>query len=128
MTDTTPPSIPENLVVSAKRETSFLLSWDAATDDTAVTGYKIYKDGVLFGTSATTSKSVTGLAASTDYSMTVTAYDAADNESDPSDALIVKTPPQGPADITSYGVIETSNVKSFNGVVPENIKNFNSLT
>ena len=43
--DTTPPSTPANLTATAVSGSQIDLSWDASTDDVAVTGYNIYRDG-----------------------------------------------------------------------------------
>ena len=56
-----------------------------------VTGYKIYRGGTQIGTSAVTNYTDTGLTASTAYSYTVSAYDAAGNNSAQSAALQVTT-------------------------------------
>ncbi len=59
-----------------------------------MTGYSIYRKGTLAGTVAgsTTSFTDTGLTASTTYSYTVVAFDAAQNKSAASGALSVTTP------------------------------------
>ncbi|MFZ2170635.1 MAG: hypothetical protein WAW61_13490, partial [Methylococcaceae bacterium] len=56
-------------------------SWAASSDNVVVTGYKIYRNGVQIATATTTSYSNTGLSASTAYTYTVSAYDAAGNVS-----------------------------------------------
>ena len=89
--DTTPPSAPTNLTSPSKTTTSVSLSWSASTDNTGVTGYKIYKDGIEVGTAVGTTYTVSGLTASTAYSFTVKAYDAAGNYSNASTALSVTT-------------------------------------
>src|SRR5439155_26638337 len=57
------------------------LSWTASTDNVGVFGYDIYRNGAKVGSSAAPSYSDTGLAASTAYTYTVDAYDAAGNTS-----------------------------------------------
>jgi chitodextrinase len=89
--DTVAPTVPANLASSAITTTSFTLSWTAATDNVAVTGYEVYIGSTLKGTSATTSFNVTGLTASTAYAMKVVAYDAAGNKSVASTVLNVTT-------------------------------------
>ncbi len=79
--DTTPPSVPANLTGAIVSSSQINLAWTASTDNVGVTGYKIFRNGTQVGTSATNSYSDTGLAASTDYSYTVSAYDAAGNNS-----------------------------------------------
>jgi len=57
------------------------LSWNASTDNVGVTGYDVYRGGTLIATSLTTSYSDSGLSASTTYTYTVAAFDAAENTS-----------------------------------------------
>lgn len=89
--DTTPPSIPTGLASSAITDSGFTLSWTASTDDTAVTGYEVFIDGVSQGTTASLSFNVTGLSGFTDYGATVRAYDAVPNYSAQSALLTVST-------------------------------------
>jgi chitodextrinase len=89
-TDTTAPTAPTNVNGTATAN-SVALTWTAATDNVGVTGYRILRNGTQVGTSTTTSFTDTGLAASTAYSYTVTAVDAAGNVSAPSAAKSVTT-------------------------------------
>jgi glucose/arabinose dehydrogenase len=91
--DVIPPSAPTNLQSSIITQTTFTLKWTAATDNIAVTGYDVYKDGVKINGAlvTTTTYNVTGLTTATTYSMTVKAKDAAANESAASIALPVTT-------------------------------------
>jgi len=82
--DTTPPSVPTNLSATAISSSQINLSWTASTDNVGVTGYKVYRGGIQVGATASTNYSDTGLAASTLYSYTVSAYDAANNNSNQS--------------------------------------------
>jgi chitodextrinase len=79
--DSTPPSAPANLLASASSATQINLSWTPSTDNTAVTGYKIFRNGNQVGTSASASYHDSALAPTTTYSYTVSAYDAAGNNS-----------------------------------------------
>jgi chitodextrinase len=79
--DTQAPTVPTNLSATAISSSGINLSWTASTDNVGVTGYTIYRGGVQVGTSATNSYSDTGLTASTQYTYTVDAYDAAGNHS-----------------------------------------------
>jgi hypothetical protein len=49
------PSTPENLSGEYSDQTQIQISWDAATDNVGVVGYRIYKNGILIDTSYTTS-------------------------------------------------------------------------
>src|SRR5450631_953083 len=79
--DTTPPTIPTNLSVTGTSTSTVSLAWTASTDNVGVAGYKIYRGGVQIGASGVASYTDTGLSASTTYSYTVSAYDAAGNNS-----------------------------------------------
>ncbi|WP_197260053.1 carbohydrate-binding protein [Paenibacillus dendritiformis] len=94
--DTEPPAAPANLAATGFTATSVSLSWNAASDNVGVTGYEVYRNGALAGTTALTSHTVKGLTPDTTYSFTVKAKDAAGNASDPSAAVTVTTAPAGP--------------------------------
>jgi cellulose 1,4-beta-cellobiosidase len=85
--DTTPPSVPGSLVVSGTTSSSVSLSWSASTDNVGVTGYNVYRGSTLAGTTASTSFTDPGLTASTAYTYTVKATDAAGNLSAASTAV-----------------------------------------
>ncbi len=89
--DVTAPSIPANLTQGTLTSNSVVLNWSASTDAVGVTGYDVYQGVTLLGSTATTSYTATALTASTGYSFTVKAKDAANNISDASDALSVTT-------------------------------------
>ncbi len=80
-TDPIKPTAPTNLTVTSTTSSEIGLSWTASTDNVGVTGYT-----VSYGSSnvqvAGTSATITGLAAGTTYTFTVTAKDAAGNVSD----------------------------------------------
>jgi chitodextrinase len=89
-TDTVAPTAP-TLTASGTTQTTTSLSWTGATDNVAVTGYDVYKDGVLLGSTASTTYAVSGLTASTTYAFTVKAKDAAGNASVASNSVSVTT-------------------------------------
>jgi hypothetical protein len=102
--DTTPPSAPANLTATATTQNSVSLSWSASTDNVAVAGYGVYRNGSLVSTTTTTSSTVSGLACATSYTLAVDAYDAAGNRS--AKATLTTTtsacsppPPSGSADV-----------------------------
>src|SRR5204863_9941193 len=92
LADTTAPTTPTGLSASALTSTSLTLSWSPATDNVGVTGYRVYRDGTLVASPSGTLVSITGLSASTPYSFTVSAFDAAGKASAPSAPLSVTTP------------------------------------
>ncbi|HCT75547.1 MAG TPA: chitinase, partial [Micromonosporaceae bacterium] len=81
--DTTPPSNVSGLTSPSKTATSISLSWNAATDNVGIAGYNIYRNGATTPTAQTSGTGTThtdsGLAASTTYTYTVKARDAAGN-------------------------------------------------
>ncbi|GMK47426.1 hypothetical protein PghCCS26_45560 [Paenibacillus glycanilyticus] len=79
--DTTAPSTPTNAAATSVSSSQINLSWTASMDNAGVIGYNIYRNGVLAGSTTGTTYSDTGLSASTSYSYTVKAKDAAGNES-----------------------------------------------
>jgi chitodextrinase len=89
--DTTAPTAPV-LSASGTTFTATNLSWSGAADNVAVTGYDVYKDGVLLGSTSSTSYGVSGLTASTSYAFNVRAKDAAGNISVDSNTVNVTTP------------------------------------
>ncbi|WP_127533227.1 fibronectin type III domain-containing protein [Paenibacillus kobensis] len=93
--DTTAPSAPANLTVSAVSSSQVNLSWNASTDNVGVTGYNVYRDGSLVGSTSSTAWSNTGLNPSTGYDYVVIATDAAHNESAASSTVHVTTPAAG---------------------------------
>lgn len=86
------PSAPTNLSATAVSSTQVNLSWNASSDNVAVTGYRIYRNGSQITTTSNTSYNNTGLSANTTYTYTVTAYDAAGNESSHSSQVSATTP------------------------------------
>ena len=79
--DTQAPSAPANVTASDVTKSAASISWSASSDNVGVTGYNVYVNGSLKGSSSTTSYALSGLAASTSYTVSVKAKDAAGNES-----------------------------------------------
>ncbi|WP_033259700.1 MULTISPECIES: discoidin domain-containing protein [Kitasatospora] len=77
--DTTAPTAPGGLRVTGQSDTTVSLAWNAATDDVAVTGYRVLLGGAVAAATAATSATVTGLSPATAYAFTVRALDAAGN-------------------------------------------------
>src|SRR2546427_3150563 len=100
--DTTPPSMPTGLTVTAAGSTGANLSWNASTDNVGVTGYIVSRDGIEAGTTATTTYAETGLSPGVTYSYSVAARDAAGNRSHASPNanfnIADTTPPTTPTD------------------------------
>jgi chitodextrinase len=117
-TDTQPPSVPPNLRAAVFSATRIDLSWGAATDNVAVTAYRLMRDGAVIANTASTSFSDAALAPNTSYIYTVSATDAAVNRSAESAAVQASTPasppaapdtqaPTAPANLTATGASPT---------------------
>ncbi|MDP2877227.1 MAG: fibronectin type III domain-containing protein, partial [Holophaga sp.] len=92
--DTTAPSIPTGLAASTITATGLTLTWTAATDNVAVTGYRVYRGTATAPIAALTTGTTytdTGLTASTPYTYTVVAFDAAGNASAKSSPVTATT-------------------------------------
>ncbi|WP_162641789.1 CBM35 domain-containing protein [Streptosporangium sp. 'caverna'] len=75
------PTVPASPRVTGTSASSISLAWNDSTDNVAVTGYRVYEGTALKAGPATASATVSGLAASSTHSYTISAVDAAGNES-----------------------------------------------
>jgi chitodextrinase len=103
-TDISPPTTPSVLTAIVISGSQINLSWGVSTDNVGVKGYRIYRDGSAIITTTQSFYSDTGLANSTKFAYTVTAFDAAGNESEHSKEAYATTyvdpsssPPSAPA-------------------------------
>jgi fibronectin type 3 domain-containing protein len=116
--DTQPPTVPATIAAQAGPVGEVDVTWSASTDNVAVTGYTVYRNGAVLATVsgstlAYADKTASGL---TTYSYTVDAFDAAGNHSAPSGAASVTTPDWTPptvpaglaATVISSGEIDLS--------------------
>ncbi|WP_109505420.1 fibronectin type III domain-containing protein [Nocardioides speluncae] len=113
--DEEPPTTPGRPHSTGVTASSVSLAWDASVDDTGVTGYDVYRGSTLATTVTTTSATVSGLAAGTEYSFTIVAKDAAGNASKPTRAVVARTSgggdtqaPTVPGNPRSTGATSTS--------------------
>lgn len=97
-TDVTAPGQPGSLGVSIDGG-SATVTWGAAADDTGVTGYDVYANGVKVGTEASATSHVFDVACGRSYSFGVVAFDAAGNRSD--QAILTATTDDCPAGDTT---------------------------
>ena len=115
--DTEAPSVPADVKATDVTETTAKLTWSEATDNVGVAGYNVYvneakvNDTLVTGTEY----SLTDLTAATEYSVTVTAVDAAENESAKSEAVVFTTEaekdteaPTAPTEVKATEVTETT--------------------
>ncbi|WP_459645624.1 cellulose binding domain-containing protein [Kineococcus sp. NUM-3379] len=89
--DTQAPTAPSAVRSTGTTSSSVSLAWTASSDAVGVTGYDVYRGTTRVGTATGTSFTDTGLAASTAYSYTVRARDAAGNVSAASAPVSVTT-------------------------------------
>ncbi|MFD2331513.1 OmpL47-type beta-barrel domain-containing protein [Cohnella sp. GCM10020058] len=89
--DLTPPSVPAGLAVQGRTTTAISLTWNASTDNVAVEGYEVYRDGVLAGSVMGTVYTVSNLSPGTSYQFTVKAVDSSGNVSNSSGILVGTT-------------------------------------
>ena len=91
--DTQAPTAPNNLRSDFQSVTSVCLKWSESTDNNAVAGYDVYRNGVRVGSTDKTEFIDDRLKSNTSYTYYVIAYDAMHNESDWSNIIEVKTLP-----------------------------------
>jgi hypothetical protein len=77
--DVTAPTVPGGLSASNVTTASFDLSWNASSDDVAVTSYEVRRNGTSVGTTTGTTYNFTGLSGYVLHTMAVRARDAAGN-------------------------------------------------
>ena len=104
--DVTPPSVPTNLQASNVTSTTLKISWTASTDNVAVAGYQVFRNGAKVGTTTTTSYTDTGLAPSATYTYAALAYDSSNNLSVQSAQLTVTT---AAAAVVSPSMVQVKN-------------------
>jgi chitin-binding protein len=89
--DTTPPSIPVELIADDVTTMSASLDWADSTDDSGVVRYEVYRNGTLVGTTSQSEFIDTNLAPSASYEYSIVALDPSGNASAVSSALQVIT-------------------------------------
>ena len=89
--DTTAPTAPSGLTAVVISSSRIDLSWGAATDNVGVTGYKVYRNNTAVATATALNYSDLNLSPSTAYQYTVSAIDAAGNESSKSGQVSATT-------------------------------------
>jgi len=88
--DSTPPSAPTGLAASANQKLKQIrLTWTASNDNVGVSGYRVFRNGFLAGTSSTTDWTDTTWVTGATNTYVVLAYDAAGNVSAASNSVSV---------------------------------------
>jgi chitinase len=107
--DTTPPTAPSNLRVTASTNTSVTLAWDAASDDSGTFSYVLTNNFfyLSYPHRSVTSITITSLSPSTAYVFTLRAFDAAQNYSAPATVSHTTPPDTTPptAPVLSQGYV-----------------------
>src|SRR5688572_18030435 len=106
--DRSPPTVPAGVAAAALSPTEIQITWSASIDagGAGLAGYRVYRNGgaapVATVSVTTTSYTDSNLAANTNYSYTVRAFDAASppNESALSASISATTPPMQVIDTT----------------------------
>jgi hypothetical protein len=94
--DTLPPSRPTAITASLRqKQKQIQVSWAASTDDVAVAGYMVLRDGAIVGLAPTTTWSDPEWRAGSTYVYAVLAYDEVGNNSPLSDTASVTLPGGG---------------------------------
>ncbi len=96
--DFLPPATPQNVRgTGASDPLRVDLAWDQAADDASTVSYRVFRNGAHVATTAVPSWTTTAVTASTTYTFTVRALDAAGNLGDASAPVTVTTPPAASA-------------------------------
>lgn len=111
--DENAPEAPANLTASGTTWTTTNLSWTAPVNNANITGYEIYKENILIGTSATANFNVTGLLQGYVYLFTVKAKNSNGLLSKSSLPVSVTTPkdttsPTTPANLRATTITATN--------------------
>ncbi|MFN8158829.1 MAG: metallophosphoesterase [Candidatus Nanopelagicales bacterium] len=112
-TDTIAPSVPTSVTATAASSSQVDVRWAPSTDNTAVSSYRVYRNGSAspVATTTSTSWSDTGRAGSTTYTYRVSAVDTSGNESaqsGPASATTPATPPTFTFGATDDATVDAS--------------------
>jgi chitodextrinase len=99
--DTIAPSVPTGLTGTAVSATQINLTWNASTDNVAVTGYQVFRNGVQIATTSSLASADAALLPLTPYNYAVAAFDAAGNTSAQSAVVSVSTLAATPVSVTT---------------------------
>lgn len=112
--DNEAPSVPTNLASSNVTANSVSLSWNASTDNVAVSGYDIYQNNAVIATTASVGYTISSLSPNTSYSFKVKAKDAAGNTSGFSNTQNITTL-DGSATLYTVGITTVGNQNATHG-------------
>ena len=112
--DVRPPSSPSGFRQAATTQTSIVLAWDPATDETGVVGYGVYRSLARIASTAEPTVTLSGLSCGQTYEYKVDAVDAAGNRSSLASAFVTTAgcadaqPPSEPTNLTLSARTTTS--------------------
>jgi chitodextrinase len=117
--DTTPPSPVSGLRVSAATQTSVTYAWNPATDNVGVSGYNMFRGGIMVGFTSALTYTFSNLICGTTYTFAVQTQDSSGNTSDVAYATNVAStspcsgssdtsPPSTPTNLTATAATSTS--------------------
>lgn len=86
--DDSPPTAPGNLTASAGKK-EITLMWQASTDDVAVAGYRVFRDGAEIASTTSTNFGDRSFQTGATYTYEVVAFDGSGITSPPSNAVTV---------------------------------------
>jgi len=89
--DITQPAVPQIITVEYQQK-SARVTWMEPQDNVGIVGYNIYLDGVFLDSTNTNRYEMNGLTPEEDYHLSISAYDAAGNESPRSSEFTIKLP------------------------------------
>ena len=89
--DLSPPTVPKEVVAAGVTPSRIALAWAPSSDDVGVAGYEVLRGEMVVARVAGPSAEVAGLSAGVEYCLSVRAFDAAENLSDPSPPACART-------------------------------------
>lgn len=108
--DTTPPTVPQRLVVKSSFVNTATLEWQRSRDNVAIKHYKVFRNGKPYLSTEQNSISETNLPLGASYTYTVAAVDTSNNISAISSPVAVRVPKTATFDTSvSYRLL---NIKS----------------
>lgn len=88
--DTQPPTAPTNLAGARGKGKKVVLSWSPSSDNIAVTGYQVLRNGTRVATTSSPSYTDTLAGKATSATYSVVAFDGAGNLSPPSSSITIR--------------------------------------
>ena len=114
VTTHTPPAAPQGLVASAVTSSSAQISWQpSAAVSGNIVGYRLFRNDIPVGQSAGTERTLEGLAAGSEYTITVSAVDSMGAISQPSQPLALQTADPTPTHGNAQAFLLASTTESF---------------